>query len=81
MTAPEIAASAYVDADWRNGQAYADLRKMDRSGLAWEWLRRTDDYRNGVCPVFAGVTPRDARVDVVTALGARDALIWGVHFR
>jgi hypothetical protein len=31
--------------DWRNAQGYAGLLDVERSGFAWEWLRRRDDYR------------------------------------
>jgi hypothetical protein len=29
---------------WRNGSAYDALRRIDRAGLMWEWLRRDEDY-------------------------------------
>jgi hypothetical protein len=31
--------------DWRDAEAYAPLLDVDRSGFAWEWLRRDRDYR------------------------------------
>ncbi|MEQ7874246.1 DUF2285 domain-containing protein [Sphingomonas sp. ASV193] len=31
--------------DWRDPDAYASLLTVDRSGWAWEWLRRDDGYR------------------------------------
>jgi hypothetical protein len=31
--------------DWRDGAAYALLRRADRTILAWEWLRRDPGYR------------------------------------
>jgi len=33
--------------DWRDADAYAPLLDVDRSGFAWEWLRRDRDYRAG----------------------------------
>jgi hypothetical protein len=30
--------------DWRDAQAYAPLLDIDRSGFAWEWLRRDPCY-------------------------------------
>lgn len=31
-------------ADWRDGDSYASLRGMDRTGWAWEWLRRDPGF-------------------------------------
>jgi hypothetical protein len=38
-------ASLAVYADWQSAADYVPLLKMDRAGLAWEWLRRSADYR------------------------------------
>lgn len=32
-------------ADWRSAEAYAELLLCDRRFFAWEWLRRSPDYR------------------------------------
>lgn len=34
--------------DWRDADAYAPLLDVDRSGFAWEWLRRDRAYREAV---------------------------------
>lgn len=39
--------------DWRDGTAYAPLLGADRSLLAWEWLRRDEDYRRAA-RIYAG---------------------------
>lgn len=32
-------------ADWRSPGAYEDLRSLDASGFAWEFLRRNADFQ------------------------------------
>ncbi|MGC4252801.1 MAG: DUF6499 domain-containing protein [Sphingobium sp.] len=34
--------------DWRNRACYRPLLTLDRSGWAWEFLRRNPDYRRAV---------------------------------
>uniref|UniRef100_UPI0035CC1450 transcriptional regulator domain-containing protein n=1 Tax=uncultured Sphingomonas sp. TaxID=158754 RepID=UPI0035CC1450 len=63
--------------DWRDAGFYARLRGIDRTGLAWEWLRRDPDYIAWYRQV-SGATPGDA----TPFDGARvDAHQWGIHFR
>lgn len=31
--------------DWRSDKAYANFEKADAADIAWEWLRRDDEYR------------------------------------
>jgi hypothetical protein len=40
--------------DWRDAEAYAPLLEVDRSGFAWEWLRRDGGYREAVVGGDAG---------------------------
>jgi hypothetical protein len=37
-------------ADWLSADAYASLRRCDRHGFAWEWLRRSLAYRAAYNP-------------------------------
>lgn len=69
--------------DWRNAQSYRPLRRCDRAGWAWEFLRRNADYR---------ATWRDAKhavaahttsphVTVLTMPTDPEALAeWGIFF-
>ncbi|WP_246788847.1 transcriptional regulator domain-containing protein [Bradyrhizobium sp. CIR48] len=31
--------------DWRSEEAYSGLKTADAADLAWEWLRRDNDYQ------------------------------------
>lgn len=31
--------------NWRSADDYADLRRLDRAGWAWEWMRRNPEYQ------------------------------------
>jgi hypothetical protein len=42
-----MAAPAAPRFDWRRGALYDYLLGVERSRLAWEWLRRTERYRRG----------------------------------
>ncbi|WP_419910315.1 transcriptional regulator domain-containing protein [Hoeflea sp.] len=44
MPRDETATGAVVCADWRDGESYASLHGMDRTGWAWQWLRRNPDF-------------------------------------
>jgi hypothetical protein len=39
--------------DWRDRGAYASLAALDRSGFAWEWLRRQPDFRDAALRAIA----------------------------
>ncbi|HEY7810909.1 MAG TPA: DUF2285 domain-containing protein [Allosphingosinicella sp.] len=56
--------------DWRAEGDYASLLEADRTAFAWEWLRRTHDYRREweKARPFAGEAEREAR-----------ARMWGLH--
>lgn len=40
--------------DWRNADHYAHIDGLDRSGLAWECLRRNRAYRAAYPDMAAG---------------------------
>lgn len=63
--------------NWQDERSYDYLKAMDRSGFAWEFLRRNPEYRK-----HAGTRP------VVRQLGSlgiltppTTALRWGLLFR
>lgn len=67
--------STTARADWRDAAAYQPLLRAERSGFAWEWLRRQPAYRSAALksfqagPQFASqVFPEDP-----------GALSWGLH--
>jgi Family of unknown function (DUF6499) len=75
--------SAMASLNWREGDGYAPLIRMDRSGLAWEWLRRTASYQKAASasvPDGLSRMPNNG-VEIVTALEERQAAELGVHFR
>ena len=55
--------------DWRNPVGYAVLRRIDRAGLMWEWLRRDTGY-----------IAWHAQASQITR-GPADSAGWGLHFR
>ena len=55
--------------DWRNPAAYAVLRRIDRAGLMWEWLRRDPGY-----------IAWHAQASQITR-GPAHSADWGLHFR
>jgi hypothetical protein len=59
---------------WDQPAAYERLRRVDRSGLAWEWLRRDPAYRAAAAPAL-GSGRRDGPVISADPLAAR----WGLH--
>ncbi|WP_066793598.1 transcriptional regulator domain-containing protein [Sphingomonas soli] len=51
--------------DGADGEAYRWLERLDRTGWAWEWLRRDLGYRGGAgrreaIPCGPTIVPRDA---------------------
>lgn len=64
------------DEDWRSEERYAGLRELSAPALAWEFLRRNDDYQADfkriTAEVASGGTGR-----------ADDACLafWGLSFR
>lgn len=66
--------------DWRDPVAYRALKRLDRAGLAWEWLRRDPTYADlHDKHVIAGTAARCDRV--VSALPPRLTERWGLLFR
>lgn len=57
--------------DWRKSSDYSYLRQLDRSGLAWEFLRRNLEYRKDFAKILDAASP-DAMV-----IAER----WGLCFR
>lgn len=43
--------SDFVAPDWCDASAYAHLQRADRASFAWEWLRRSTDYRSAAVSV------------------------------
>lgn len=61
--------------DWRDAAAYAVLLGVDRSALAWEWLRRNSDYRRA-----ANLPERSRSIAGGIVLDEQpDAFAWGLH--
>lgn len=60
-------------ADWRDESNYASLLQLERSGFAWEWLRRRNDYRD---QALEAVT---RRAIVRAADEETAALAWNLH--
>jgi hypothetical protein len=57
--------------DWRSPSDYEYLRQLDRAELAWEFLRRNQEYRKDFVRIL-DVASREA-----TAIAER----WGLCFR
>ena len=64
--------------DWRSQEAVDALLKLDRAGLAWEFLRRNPDYREDfrqtLQRIASGETSEEA---AMTEFSRR----WGLSFR
>jgi hypothetical protein len=63
--------------DWRDSCAYATLLELERSGFAWEWLRRDEGYRRAfdTAQVSASGEARLRR----DAFAPAAAEAWGLH--
>lgn len=57
--------------DWRTPKDYEYLKQLDRAELAWEFLRRNQEYRKDFVRILDS-TAREA-----TAIAER----WGLSFR
>jgi len=62
--------------DWRSEERYAGLRELSAPALAWEFLRRNDDYQADFIRIKAEV----ASGGTGRANDARLAF-WGLTFR
>jgi len=64
--------------DWRSPNAADALKELDRSGLAWEFLRRNpeyrEDYRRALQRIASGAITEEA---AMTEISRR----WGLSFR
>lgn len=60
--------------DWRVPAAYAHATSIPAAGLAWEYLRRDDDYRRDFDRMR-----RQPRHDAETRSAFSD--LWGLRFR
>jgi hypothetical protein len=64
--------------DWRSPASNDALKELDRSGLAWEFLRRNpeyrEDYRRALQRIASGVITEEA---AMTEISRR----WGLSFR
>jgi Family of unknown function (DUF6499) len=58
--------------DWRSAEAYTNLRGADAADFAWEFLRRSGDYREDYRLVQSGGLP-----DLIAKFRQR----WGLSFR
>lgn len=68
--------SALSDEDWRSEERYAGLRELSAPALAWEFLRRNDDYQAD----FKRIKAEVASGGTGRAGDARLAF-WGLSFR
>lgn len=66
--------------DWRDEGTYRDLARLDRSGFAWEYLRRNPDYRQEKPPGTKAVARQVDGVRVIDA-PAVAPVAWGLRFR
>ena len=62
--------------DWRNAEAYAPLLQVERSGFAWEWLRRNERYREDALRVLDRKSSMEAGFPADADEGAER---WGLH--
>lgn len=60
--------------DWRDAAYYAPLLRLERTGFAWEWLRRDPDYRQGAESSLPLASPADSAVERSDPRAAR----WGL---
>ena len=64
--------------DWRSQDAADSLKELDRSGLAWEFLRRNpeyrEDYRQALQRIASGAIAEEAAMAEISRR-------WGLSFR
>ncbi|WP_366520761.1 transcriptional regulator domain-containing protein [Acidocella sp.] len=73
----------FAPPDWRDAQQYSDLLELDRSGWAWEWLRRHAAYEGDTSPLVCTrgdgiLTPR---FEVLNVSDNKLSGRWGLCFR
>jgi hypothetical protein len=69
--------SVSVTPDWQNPVEYQRLRKIDRAGLMWEWLRRDPGYIAWHCQASRATAGQAA----TTKTPGGTIADWGLHFR
>lgn len=69
----------FTPPDWRDAGQYRHLLDLDRSGWAWEWLRRHTAYKGEGTPE-RGSAPVSG-LDVVPASRLSGSHYWGLCFR
>jgi hypothetical protein len=62
-----------LDIDWRSAEAYQHAMAIPAAGLAWEYLRRDDDYHRDFDRVNRRKSPTGTTLD---AFSER----WGLRF-
>jgi len=67
------------EAYWRNREDYLYLDGADRSGIAWEFLRRNADYHEAASARPAPPSERRGTIELLA--GVPSALRWGLLFR
>lgn len=65
--------------DWSEPSHYDDLRQLDRSGFAWELLRRNPAYRQAVGLLHPHTDP-DGTVLLQSPSSSAAAADWGLSF-
>jgi len=70
-------------ASWRDPTNYKSLLTLDRSGWAWEWLRRNPEYivLTTQLPTRARVDQPGTRLRIITVSAAEEMRDWGLRFR
>ena len=64
-------------ADWRNPDAYEELRSLDAPGFAWEYLRRNSEFQQHLAKLESADRRGVLDQTEVYAFARR----WGVRFR
>ncbi len=64
---------------WRSEEGYHYLDGADRSGIAWEFLRRNADYQVAASARSAPASERRGAIELLADVPS--ALRWGLLFR
>ena len=59
--------------DWRSPAPYRHAKKIVAAGLAWEYLRRNDEYRGDFVSASAGEIPNADQLEIFVRR-------WGLRF-
>ena len=66
--------------DWQDPRPYEELNRLDRAGLAWEFVRRDPRYGSLVPELPVGPHPARAAVEILPP-DESPAKTWGLSFR